>query len=169
MPNNSNHRLRVLQDGKIVYADNSMLCGSNGLAAVIKIPEEEYHGIREDARFLSHFNRSPVDFIEGQDYAIARIIEHGRDSASENQQPLLSFTDIAIGRCKKARNDLSFSDLSEKDFECSLAHIKDTNSLKRYMVKRYTASYPYTPTYVLSMPISMTMLEIVARHITLRV
>lgn len=131
------------------------------LDGVVRIPQTEYSGI-PGSGYLAHFNLEKTDVVVGKRYALPRIMAHGFVGTDGREVlPQLSFKDIYIGECVAVQNNLGYHELTAADFEHSLAHIKNVDDLKRYIVARYSKSKPtLLPQDILALGVSRILLTL---------
>jgi hypothetical protein len=152
----------ILDDGVEKELDVSNFNREHNIDGVIRIQKYDYPHFPKK-KYFSHFNLQYCGHVVGSIYVLPEIVRPGY-FINENKQklPLLEFSGKLVGECVEVRNNLSYEDLSEEDFEYSFEHIKNTESLKKAMVRRYSISMPkLSAKEILEMGISLTKLKII--------
>ena len=123
---------------------------------LIRVHESEYNGIPKTGRYV-HVNIGKADNHRvGEYYAFPRII--GRQDSGK---PIMSFKHVLIARCDDVHLGHHIDDLSGEDFNYMMGHIRDSDSLKKILLDRYTISRPDLSTEgILESDLTITYLEI---------
>lgn len=76
--------------------------------------------------------------------------------------PLLSFENICYGECIEVGNNIEYTSLHKDIFEYSMCTIKDIDSLKQEMFRRYHLSRPeLSDDDIVSLGVAYTKLRLV--------
>ncbi|MFA6050701.1 MAG: hypothetical protein WC761_05930 [Candidatus Paceibacterota bacterium] len=163
---NKERKLNVLvyQDGKEVKIDKKEILKQLGVASLIRIPESEYESIDSSKEYFAHFNLGHAEHEVGSLYALPRILRGGKLHGGVETPPLLSFDNIYIAECVEVEYDLLYEKLEQRHFIFSTNGIKDAESLKDAIVRRYSQSRPdYSKEELLSKGVTFTLLKFVKK------
>lgn len=129
---------------------------------IIRISESEYCFIDMKKKYLDHFNLQICGHEVGKIYSLPRILKHGYFTEEKEQLPDLLFDKTILGKCVLVKQNLSFNELGNFDFNYSFQHIKSINALKTAILKRYKQSMPkLSDDDILKLGVSLTRLEII--------
>lgn len=154
----------ILENGVECEVDVDKFDRDHGINGVIRIQSYDYPFFPK-SEYFAHFNLQHCSHTVGSVYALPEIIRPGYYiSDSEQKLPLLVFAGKHIGECVEVRNNLSYDDLPEEDFEYSFEHIKNVETLKKAIIRRYSVSMPkLSVEEITGLGISFTKLRIIRR------
>lgn len=110
---------------------------------IIRIEEKDFDMIKND--LFWHFNIEKSWHIVWKKYALMKILKkwYYDDDKKEEKLPLLSYEDIKIYECIEVKNNINYDKIEDSMFENSLDNIKDIESLKEAIIRRYSISLPH--------------------------
>jgi len=155
-------KLIIYENGKTKKLNLKEFCEQHNIhTTIMRIRKEDYPYLK-NKKTITLFNISPSGHKPGDIYALARIKQHGHyKNENDEKLPVLSFDNCLIGQCVEVREDVQYSELTEKDFEHSIETIKNVDDLKKDILKRYTQSLPnFGKEELLAQGVSITTLKI---------
>ena len=97
-------------------------------------------------------------------YLIMKIHKRGYFDGITFKQPIYDSNNFILAKCLSAQNNIDYVDLKEKVFEHSLSNIKNINTLKKAIKRRYKKSLAQlSDTEKLSLGVAITELKIIKR------
>lgn len=158
---------RVGEGRGVVDISSDEFNATNNIDGVIRIIKDEYTSIDPSLPFYTHFNLEFCGHRIGSTYALPRIIAQGHFRSHDDEvTPTLNFDNCYIATCTSVREHVPYRTLREKDFLYSMKHIKDPESLKKAILKRYQVSMPeLSREQILKMGVAITTLRITGRMI----
>ena len=113
---------------------------------------------------LTHFNIQYTDHKSGENYLIARIYKQGYFDGITTKDPILDSNNFIFTKCLSVQNNIRYVDLKKKVFAHSLSNIKNINSLKKAIKRRYKKSLAHlSDNEKISLGIGITELKIIKR------
>jgi len=159
-----NFDILVYQDGEEVRVSKKKITEKLGVVSMIRIPDSEYESIDSSKEYFAHFNLAHAEHETGSLYALPRILRNGKLDGIEETPPLLSFENIYIAECMEVEYDLPYEKLKQRHFIFSMNGIKDTESLKDIIVRRYSLSRPnYNKEELLAKGVTFTLLKFIKK------
>jgi hypothetical protein len=132
----------------------------------IKILRSDFKLIKKNMNRFTHFNIQYTEHKPGKNYLIMKIHKRGyfNGSTSTYKDAILDSNNFIIAKCLSAQNNIDYVDLKEKVFEHSLSKIKNINTLKKAIKRRYKKSLAHlSDTEKLSLGVAITELKIIKR------
>ncbi len=163
--NIDNNKIRLLLNKKDVILDiKDPLFKKLPSNKLIRIRKNEYKYLPQINRYFTHFNLQKSNHKIGQIYLLPKIIKSGYFNEKEEILPLLDFNNIYYAECIDVNECLQYNDLKKSDFKFSMSHIKNTDELKKTILKRYTKSMPkLSKNEILDLGVSKTTLKIIGK------
>lgn len=159
-------KLYFVEGKDIVAVDMERIEKKYNVDTVIKLFDVDFDLIKEDMKRLTHFNIQYCGHKPGYRYLILKIEEPGYFDGKNERPPILSNNSFLIANCLLVRDNLNYDELTESDFKNSLDNIRDVDSLKKAMIRRYEKSLAHLSNEEkLSLGISITELEIIERFL----
>ena len=132
--------------------------------AIIKILRSDFKLIKKNMTRFTHFNAQNTIHKPGKNYLIFKIYKKGYFDGSTNKQPILYYNNFILAKCLSSQNDVDYADLKEKVFKHSLSNIRNVDSLKKAIKKRYDKTFVYLSNMKkLSLGVAITELKIIKR------
>ena len=122
--------------------------------------------IKKNMNRFTHFNIQYTAHKPGKNYLIMKIHKRGyfNESTSTYKDAILDSNNFILAKCLSAQNNIDYVDLKEKVFEHSLSNIKNINTLKKAIKRRYKKSLAHlSDTEKLSLGVAITELKIIKR------
>jgi hypothetical protein len=130
----------------------------------IKILSSDYKLIKKNMNKLTHFNIQYSGHKPGKNYLIVKIDKRGYFDGKVFKEPILSSNNFIIAKCLFVKNNIDYINLKEKFFKHSLSNIKNINTLKKAIKRRYKKSLAHlSDTEKLSLGVAITELKIIKR------
>ena len=132
----------------------------------IKILRSDFKLIKKNMNRFTHFNIQYTAHKPGKNYLIMKIHKRGyfNGSTSTYKDAILDSNNFIIAKCLSAQNNIDYVDLKEKVFEHSLSNIKNINTLKKAIKRRYKKSLAHlSDKEKLSLGVAITELKIIKR------
>ncbi len=131
----------------------------------IRILDAEYDAIDSTSEFFTHFNLEHSGHKIGLRYILPRITKQGYFKYNHDEvAPVLSFRDVYIAECVSVRDFVAYKDLLPNDFQYSMNHIVDAQSLEDTILKRYRVSMPLlTDEEILERGVGVTTLRLLSK------
>lgn len=154
-------RIRLLKNGDdITLSISDAFFDGFPTRNIIRIQGNEYEALPTDGLF-THFNLQISRHRVGELYLLANIVEPGHFDGIHEVLPLLGFDNMLYGLCVEAQEELTYEDLTQRDFEYSFPHIKNVKELEEAILRRYSKSMPHlSREEILKLGVSKTTLEI---------
>ena len=115
----------------------------NKIKDIIRFQKEDYHYLLNlNSNEITHFNLQGSGHQKGQIYALMEILKPGFFTEKSEQLPILNLNDCLIAECISFQKKVSYSELNQNVFTHSLSNIKDKESLKKAIIRRYSKSMP---------------------------
>ncbi len=133
----------IVDDGETKEISAELFNAEKGTENLIRIRKEEFDDIDRHSPFFTHFNLQMAGNRIGAKVAIVKILVQGYyRGPGDELPPLLSFDDVIRASVVRTKEYVSYDELTPHDFEFSMTTIKDVESLKRAILRRYSASMP---------------------------
>lgn len=160
----NNNPVYFIKNGdKITKINKDKFLKKYNLHLVIRFHPEEFSKMPNN--YLVHFNLQHTGHIKGRLYALVKINKSGFFTPEKEVPPILDLNNFFIVKCIEAKNNLSYEDLTSKDFKHSFRHIKNIKQLKKIILRRYSKSLPHlSKEEILSQGIAITKLKIVSNE-----
>lgn len=135
-----------------------------GIKNLIRLQKKDFASIKSQ-KIITHFNLEKSNHEINMVYLLPKILSSGYYiSESDFLEPELDFENCYVAKCLEVRENLSYDDLSEKDFQYSFENIKNIETLKKEILFRYSKSLPnLSKEEILNLGISLTKLEILGK------
>ena len=133
---------------------------------IIQILLSDFKLIKKNMNRFTHFNIQYTAHKPGKNYLIMKIHKRGyfNGSTSTYKDAILDSNNFILAKCLSAQNNIDYVDLKEKVFEHSLSNIKNINTLKKAIKRRYKKSLAHlSDTEKLSLGVAITKLKIIKR------
>tara|TARA_B100000787_G_C16051846_1_gene231611 strand:- start:75 stop:596 length:522 start_codon:yes stop_codon:yes gene_type:complete len=132
----------------------------------IKILRSDFKLIEKNMNNFTHFNIQYSEHKLGKNYLIMKIHKQGyfNGSTSTYRHAILDSNNFILAKCLFVKNNIDYVDLKKKAFKHSLSNIKNVNTLKKSIKKRYKKTLAHlSDTQKLSLGIAITELKIIKR------
>jgi len=130
----------------------------------IQILHSDFKLIKKNMNRFTHFNIQNTVHKPGRNYLIVKIDKRGYFDGITFKQAILDSNNFILAKCLSAQNNIDYIDLKKKDFEHSLSNIKNINTLKKAIKRRYKKSLAHlSDEEKLSLGVAITELEIIKR------
>ena len=153
--------------GKNIISENlSVFRKKYNVHTGIQILHSDFKLIKKNMNRFTHFNIQYSEHKPGKNYLIMKIHKRGyfNGSTSTYKDAILDSNNFIIAKCLSAQNNIDYVDLKEKVFEHSLSNIKNINTLKKAIKRRYKKSLAHlSDTEKLSLGVAITELKIIKR------
>ncbi len=137
----------------------------NRIRDIIRFHKEDYEYLLTlNSNKLTHFNLQGSGHRKGQRYALIEILKPGFITKTSEQLPILDLNNCLIAECISYQKKISYSELDQDVFTHSLPNIKDQDSLKKAIIRRYSKSMlNFTENDILNLGVSITKLKIIEK------
>ena len=153
--------------GKNIISENiDVFLKKYNVHLLIQILHSDFKLIKKNMNRFTHFNIQYTDHKPGKNYLIMKIYKQGyfNGSTSTYKHAILDSNNFILAKCLSAQNNIDYVDLKEKVFEHSLGNIKNINTLKKAIKRRYKKSLAHlSDTEKLSLGVAITKLKIIKR------
>jgi len=151
--------------GKNIISENTgVFLKKYNVHLAIQILRSDFKLIKKNMNRFTHFNIQDTGHKPGKNYLIIKIHKRGYFDGITFKQPIYDNNDFILTKCLSAQNNIDYVDLKEKVFEHSLSNIKNINSLKKAIKRRYKKSLAHlSDTEKLSLGVAVTELKIIKR------
>ena len=133
---------------------------------IIQILRSDFKLIKKNMNRFTHFNIQYTAHKPGKNYLIMKIHKRGyfNGSTSTYKDAILDSNNFILAKCLSAQNNIDYVDLKEKVFEHSLSNIKNINTLKKAIKRRYKKTLVHlSDVEKLSLGVAITELKIIKR------
>ena len=132
----------------------------HGLILVLR---PDFKLIKKKINRYTHFNIQFTGHKPGKKYLVTEIHKRGFFNGKTMKQPILK-TNFILTKCLSVQNDIDYANLRPKFFKHSLNNIKNVNTLKKTMTRRYKTSLAHVPDKKkLSLGVAITDLKIIKK------
>ena len=151
--------------GKNIISENiDVFLKKYNVHLTISILHSDFKLIKKNMNRFTHFNIQYAGHKPGKNYLIMKIHKRGYFDGITFKQPIYDSNNFILAKCLSAQNNIDYIDLKKKDFEHSLSNIKNINTLKKAIKRRYKKSLAHlTDTEKLSLGVAITELKIIKR------
>ena len=151
--------------GKNIISENTgVFLKKYNVHLCIQILHSDFKLIKKNMIRFTHFNIQNTVHKPGRNYLIVKIDKRGYFDGTTYKQPILSSNNFILAKCLAVQNNIDYVDLKEKVFEHSLSNIKNINTLKKAIKRRYKKSLSHlSDTEKLSLGVAITELKIIKR------
>ena len=130
----------------------------------IQILHSDFKLIKKNMNRFTHFNIQDTKHKPGRNYLIVKIYKRGYFDGIIYKQAIFDSNNFILAKCLSVQNNIDYIDLKKKDFEHSLSNIKNVNTLKKAIMRRYKKSLAHlSNAEKLSLGVAITKLEIIKR------
>ena len=99
-----------------------------------------------------------------KNYLIAKIAKQGYFDGVINREPILDSNNFIFSKCLSVKNNIDYVDLKKKVFKHSFSNIKNVNTLKKAIKRRYKKTLTHlSDEEKLSLGVAITELKIIKR------
>lgn len=153
------------EQGTLIKKKASVFFRANKIRDIIRFQKEDYECLLNlGSNQLTHFNLQGPGHQRNQQYALMEILKPGFYTETSEQLPVLNLNDCLIAECISCQQKVSYSELEQDVFTHSLSNIKDTESLKMAIIRRYSKTMPnLTKQNILDLGVSVTKLKIIKK------
>lgn len=153
------------KSGHIVSIDLEKVAEIGNNNGPIKLFDEDFVNINENVRRMTHFNIQQCGHQKGLNYLVFKIVEPGYFDNKIEQPPILDAHEFYLARCINVENCVDYEFLNDEHFTFSLNNIKNIDSLKSAILRRYEKSLAHISVEKkLSLGVSVTELEILNHY-----
>ena len=134
--------------------------------SLIRILPPDFKLIKKNMNRFTHFNIQYTAHKPGKNYLIMKIHKRGyfNESTSTYKDAILDSNNFILAKCLSSQNNVDYADLKEKVFKHSLSNIRNVDSLKKAIKKRYDKTFVYLSNMKkLSLGVAITELKIIKR------
>ena len=151
--------------GKNIISENiDVFLKKYNVHTFIQILPSDFKLIKKNMNRFTHFNIQNTVHKPGKNYLIIRIHKQGYYDGTTYKQSVIDSNNFILTKCLSAQNNIDYVDLKEKVFEHSLSNIKNINTLKKAIKRRYKKSLAHlSDTEKLSLGVAITELKIIKR------
>ena len=133
----------------------------NNVHNVIQLLHQDFKLIKKNMNRFTHFNIQDTAHKRGENYLIIKINKEGYYDGITYKQSILDSNNFIFAKCLFVKNNIDYVDLKEKVFKHSLSNIKNVNSLKKAIKRRYKKTLAHlSDAEKLSLGVSITRLKI---------
>ena len=130
----------------------------------IQILHSDFKLIRKNMNRFTHFNIQNTGHKSGKNYLIIKTHKQGYFDGTTYKHSILDSNNFILAKCLSSQNDVDYADLKEKVFKHSLSNIKNINTLRKAIKRRYKKTLSHlSDTEKLSLGIAITKLKIIKR------
>ena len=148
----------------IISRNRSVFCKKYNVHCDIKILRSDFKLIKKNMNRFTHFNIQNTVHKPGNNYLVTKIHKRGYFDGTTFTQPILDSKNFILVKCLSAKNNVDYADLKEKVFKYSLGNIKNVNTLKKTIKRRYKKSLAHlSGAEKLSLGVAITELKIIKR------
>ena len=148
----------------IISEDKSLFFKRCGIHSTIALHRSEFKLIKRNAKRLTHFNIQWTGHKQGKKYLIAKIERLGYFNGIVYKPPILSCNNFILTKCLSVQNHNKYGNLRDNVFKYSLSNIRDINSLKKTIKRRYKMSLAHiSDSKKMSLGVAITELKIIKR------
>ena len=148
----------------IIAEDGDLFLKKYNVHGFIQILHSDFKLIKKNMNRYTHFNIQYTGHKPGKNYLIMKIHKRGYFDGITFKQPIYNSNNFILAKCLSAQNNIDYVDLKEKVFEHSLSNIKNINTLKKAIKRRYKKSLAHlSDTEKLSLGVAITELKIIKR------
>ena len=151
--------------GKNIISENKIFFHKRyDVHNIIVLHRSEFKLIKRNTKRVTHFNIQWAGHKQGKKYLITKIERLGYFNGIVYKPPILSRNNFILAKCLSAQNHNKYASLGDNIFKYSLSNIKDINSLKKTMKRRYKKSLAHiSDSKKLSLGVAITELKIIKR------
>ena len=151
--------------GKNIICENSnVFLKRNNVHRVIHLLHQDFKLIKKNMNKFTHFNIQDTSHERGKNYLIIKINKGGYYDGTTYKQCILDSNNFILVKCLFAKNNIDYVDLKEKVFKHSLNNIKNVNTLKKAIKRRYKETLAHlSDAEKLSLGVAITELKIIKR------
>jgi len=148
----------------IISEDRGIFFKRYGIHNTIALHRLEFKLIKRNTKRLTHFNIQWTGHKQGKKYLIVKIERLGYFNGIVYKPAILSCNDFILAKCLSVQNHIKYASLGDNVFKYSLGNIKDINSLKKTIKRRYKKSLAHiSDSKKLSLGVAITKLKIIKR------
>ena len=152
------------KDKNIISEKYNTFLKKYNIHAIIKILRSDFKLIRKNKTRFTHFNIQNTGNKPGKNYLIIKIHKQGYFNGTTYKQSILDRNNFIFAKCLSVKNNIDYVNLKEKVFKYSLSNIKNINTLKKAVKRRYKKTLSHlSDTEKLSLGIAITELKIIKR------
>ena len=149
---------------KIITENNKIFFKRFKVHCNIQILPYDFKFIKKNMKKLTHFNIQYTVHKPGRSYLVMKIHKPGYFDGKTYKAPIIDGTNFIFARCISSKNHVSYDKLKKADFKYSLSIIKNKNSLKKAIKRRYKKTLAHlNDKEKLSLGIAITKLLIIKR------
>ncbi len=157
-------KLRIMVGKNIINKDHNLFVKKYNACGIIQLMNSDFKLINKNTKRLTHFNIQNTGHKPGQKYIIIKIKKRGYFNGVIFKQPILDSNSVILSECISVRNFVHYKNLKKSVFKNSLSNIKNINSLKQTVKRRYKKSLAhFSDREKISMGIAITKLKIIKR------
>ena len=148
----------------IISRNRSIFCKKYNVHCDIKILRSDFKLIKKNMNRFTHFNIQNSIHKPGKNYLIIKIHKQGYFDGTTYKHSILDSNNFIFAKCLSVKNNIDYVNLKEKVFKYSLSNIKNINTLKKAVKRRYKKTLSHlSDTEKLSLGIAITELKIIKR------
>ena len=149
---------------KIISRNRKIFYKKYNVHSEIKILHLDFKLIKNNMDRFTHFNIQTTGHKPGKNYLIIKIHKKGYFDGITTKDPILDSNNFIFTKCLSVQNNIRYVDLKKKVFVHSLSNIKNINSLKKAIKRRYKKSLAHlSDNEKISLGIGITELKIIKR------
>ena len=147
---------------KIASINLKIFCKKNNVHDIIGMNRSDFRLIHKGN--LTHFNIHSTNHKSGKKYLIIKIEKQGYFDKKKYVPRILSNKQFFFSKCVFTENYISYNKLNKNIFKNSINNIKNINSLKKAIKRRYKKSLAYLKnSEKMSLGIAITKLKIIEK------
>ena len=148
----------------IIFENINIFCKKYNIHGEIKLFHSDFKLIKNNMVKFTHFNIQYTKHKPGKNYLIIKIYKQGYFDGITYKQCILNSKNFIFAKCFSVQNNIDYADLKEKVFKHSLSNIKNINTLRKAIKRRYKKTLSHlSDTKKMSLGIAITKLKIIKR------
>jgi transketolase len=157
--------IRLKKGKEIIDINYKKFLKANNIDGIIRIQKSDYKFLK-DLKDLTHFNINGCGHKKGNKYALMKIEETGCYKKNGDEKlPILNSNEFYLANCVGVKEKIKYEKIVSDVFKNSFPNIKNIDSLKKEILKRYKKSLPdYSNEELLSFGVSVTNLKILNKQ-----
>jgi len=154
-----------LKNGKNIISEDAVsFYKRHGVHNMISLHRSEFKLIKRNTKRLTHFNIQWSGHKQGKKYLIVKIDRLGYFDGIAYKPLVINDNNFILAKCLSVKNHQDYADLDNNVFKYSLSNIKNINSLKKAIKRRYKKSLAHiSDSEKLSQGVAITELNLIKR------
>ena len=149
---------------KIVSEDRKVFFKRYNVHCNIQILSKDFNLIKKKKKKFTHFNIQYTVHKATRNYLLMKIHRPGFFDGNTYKESILDGNNFILAKCLFAKNYINYNQLKKTDFKYSLNIIKNKNTLKKAIKRRYKKTLSnLSDKEKLSQGVAITKLKIIKR------